>query len=87
MSMGYVIPEGLNNDGPEVEMNRVDVLTAPPPTSSPKISWRSCSRTLLRLATSSPEGDWAVKPFRLLLELGSRGSCNKYTLFETFECL
>jgi hypothetical protein len=39
---------------------------------------------LLRLAPSSPESDWAIKPFRLLLEHGSRDSCNKYNLFRIF---
>jgi hypothetical protein len=27
--MSYVIPEGLDDDGAEVEMNRVDALAAP----------------------------------------------------------
>jgi hypothetical protein len=29
ISMGYVIPEGLDDKGAEVEMNRVDALAAP----------------------------------------------------------
>jgi hypothetical protein len=29
LSTGYIIPEGLDDDGAEVEMNRVDALTAP----------------------------------------------------------
>jgi hypothetical protein len=29
LSMGYVIPEGLNNDDAKAEMNRVDALAAP----------------------------------------------------------
>jgi hypothetical protein len=76
LSTGYIIPEGLDNDGDEVEMNRVDL---PPllPTSLPMTSWRSCSQTLLQPAPSSPESDWAVKPFKFLLELGLHNSCNK----------
>jgi hypothetical protein len=29
ISKGYVIPEGLDDDGAEVEMNRMDALAAP----------------------------------------------------------
>jgi hypothetical protein len=29
LSTGYIIPKGLDDDGAEVKMNRVDVLTAP----------------------------------------------------------
>jgi hypothetical protein len=29
ISMGYIILEGLDDDGAEVEMNRVDALAAP----------------------------------------------------------
>jgi hypothetical protein len=28
-STGYIIPEGLDDDGADVEMNRVDALAAP----------------------------------------------------------
>jgi hypothetical protein len=28
--MGYIIPEGLDDKGAEVEMNHVDTLAAPP---------------------------------------------------------
>jgi hypothetical protein len=30
ISTGYVTPEGLDDDGAEVEMNRVDALATPP---------------------------------------------------------
>jgi hypothetical protein len=29
LSMGYMVPDGLNDDGAEAEMNHVDALAAP----------------------------------------------------------
>jgi hypothetical protein len=55
--------------------------------SLPRLSWKTCFRALLRLATSSPESSWVFEPFKFLLELESCGSCNKHSLLKTFECL
>jgi hypothetical protein len=84
LSTSYIIPEGLDDDGAEVEMNRVDALAALLLTSSPTTLWRSYFQMLLWSAPSSLESDWAVKPFKFLLELGPHGSCNKYILFGSF---
>jgi hypothetical protein len=55
LSTGYIVPDGLDDDGAEAEINCVDALAAPTPTSSPMTSWRSFSPRLLLPAASSPE--------------------------------
>jgi hypothetical protein len=52
VSTGYVVPVGVDD---EVAMNRADALAAPAPTSLPRTSRTSSSRTLPRQAAPKLE--------------------------------
>jgi hypothetical protein len=85
VSTGYVVSIGVDD---EVAMNRVDTLPLLLPTSSPRTSQNSSSRTLPRQAAPKPEDHWAfVSLMFLMLAFKPCGCCNKRLWFKTFECL
>jgi hypothetical protein len=86
LSTGYIIPEGLDVAGAEVEMNHVDALAAPAADVLADDFMEILFPKAAPAAPSSPESSWAFKPFKFLLKLGPHGSCNKHNLLETFEC-
>jgi hypothetical protein len=63
LSTGYIIPEGLDNVGGEVEMNHVDALTAPAADILANDFMEILFPEATPAAPSSPESSWAFKPF------------------------
>jgi hypothetical protein len=81
ISTGYVIPFGVDD---EVAMDRADAFQLLPPTSLPRPSQTSSSRTPLRLAAPKPESSWAFEPCMfLVLMFEPRGYVMNNCLFKT----
>jgi hypothetical protein len=66
LSTGYVIPEGLDDDGAEVEMNRVDPLASPTADLLADDFMEICSRC-------SP--DRSPRALRIVWRSGPLGFC------------
>jgi hypothetical protein len=64
--MGYVILEGLDDDGAEVKMNRVDSLAAPIANILAYNFMEILFPDAPPATPSSPKSDWAFKPFKFL---------------------
>jgi hypothetical protein len=62
LAMGYIIPDGLDDDGAEAKANHLDALAAPATDILADDFMEILFQTLLLPDPSSPESSWALRP-------------------------